>query len=137
MTARGAVSRQSGSPPRCHSGCQKERGRAGGAGRWEQALKGGLAAAPSFSSPQSPQPSAGVTRVRGIQRNKGNHPCLLKILWHLGFLLCGLFADDFVCYQFCKALIKSLHAEASSCLHRRIDLRHLVLPDEITDTRGT
>ena len=39
MTARGAVSRQSGSPPRCHSG------------RWEQALKGGLAAAPSFSSP--------------------------------------------------------------------------------------
>ena len=44
MTARGAVSRQSGSPPRCHSGRQKERGRAGGAGRWEQALKGGLAA---------------------------------------------------------------------------------------------
>ena len=26
MTARGAVSSQSGSPPRCHSGCQKERG---------------------------------------------------------------------------------------------------------------
>lgn len=64
------------------------------------------------------------------------NPRVLEVFWHTCLFARDIARDNAFLNQFLEALVHRLHAQSLAGLDSRVHLRHLVLADKITNSRG-